>query len=41
MNMKQNKGKARYNLQWEDPTLFPKIALWIQKVSTGSLEKLV
>ena len=36
--MKQNKGKARYNLQWEDPTLFPKIAPWIQKVSTGSAD---
>ena len=38
MNIKQNKGKARYNLQWEDPTLFPKIAPWIQKVSTGSAD---
>ena len=34
--MKQNKGKARYNLQLEDPTLFPKMAPWIQKVSTAS-----
>ena len=38
MNTKQNKGKARHNLQWEDPTLFPKIAPWIQKVSTGSAD---
>ena len=34
--MKQNKGKARYNLQWEVPTLFHKIDSWIQKTSTGS-----
>ena len=36
--MKQNKGKARYNLQWEDPTLFPKVAPRIQKVSTVSAD---
>ena len=36
--MKQDKGKARYNLQWEHPTLFLKIAPWVQKVCTGSAD---
>ena len=28
--------KARYNPDWENPDLFPKISKWIQPVKTGS-----
>ena len=36
--MKQDKGKAIYNLHREHPTLFLKIVPWVQKVCTGSAD---
>ena len=35
MSGKRNKPKAHYNDDWEDPSLHPDIAPWIQRFSSG------
>ena len=36
MSEKKQRGKAHYNDDWEDPSLRPDIAPWIERVSTGN-----
>ena len=39
MKQKTNKKlKLHYNDEWEDPSLYPAIALWIQQVLTGRVD---
>ena len=35
MSVRSKQGRARYNPDWENPTLFPEIEDWSKLLNTG------